>query len=100
MFLNTWFLQCQVVSLMSNPNWSAVHGYLFNIFAANLHIWRPTPPSATRGNAPCRVNRNPRMETNNTQFPKKDDFTERWVKHLFIITRSYDMLQNIYLSKF
>ena len=29
--------------------WSAVHDCLFNIFAANLHIWRPTPPSATQG---------------------------------------------------
>ena len=30
---------------------SAVHECLFNIFAANLHVWRPTPPSATRGDA-------------------------------------------------
>ena len=40
---------------------SAVHDCLFNIFAANLHIWRPTSPSATRGDAPCRGDRNPRM---------------------------------------
>jgi hypothetical protein len=26
---------------------SAVRGCLFNIFAATLHIWRPSPPSAT-----------------------------------------------------
>ena len=29
-------------------SWSAVHDCLFNIFAANLHIWRSTPPFATR----------------------------------------------------
>ena len=28
---------------------SAVHDCLFNIFAANLHIWMPTPLSATQG---------------------------------------------------
>ena len=28
---------------------SAVHDCLFNIFAANLLIWRPTPLSATQG---------------------------------------------------
>ena len=28
---------------------SAVHYYLSNIFVAKLHIWRPTPPSATQG---------------------------------------------------
>ena len=50
MFLNKW----GIVSLMPNPkledhSLSAVHNYLFNIFATNLHIWRPTPPSATQG---------------------------------------------------
>jgi hypothetical protein len=30
---------------------SAVRDCLFNIFAATLHIWRPFPPSATRGRA-------------------------------------------------
>jgi hypothetical protein len=30
---------------------SAVHDCLFNIFAATLHIWRASPPSATRGRA-------------------------------------------------
>ena len=28
--------------------WSAIHNYLFNVFAVMLHIWRPTPPSATQ----------------------------------------------------
>jgi hypothetical protein len=28
---------------------SAVRDCLFNIFAATLYIWRPSPPSATRG---------------------------------------------------
>jgi hypothetical protein len=30
---------------------SAVRDCLFNIFAATLHIWRPSPPSATWGRA-------------------------------------------------
>ena len=48
------FLQCEVVSLTPNtqaggPLLVAVHDCLFNIFAANLHIWRPTPTFATQG---------------------------------------------------
>ena len=34
---------------MEDHSWSAVHDCLFNIFAANLHIWRPTLPSVKRG---------------------------------------------------
>ena len=34
---------------LEDHSWSAVHDCSFNIFTANLHIWRPTPPSATRG---------------------------------------------------
>ena len=30
-------------------SWWPVHDWLFNIFAGNLHIWRPTPPSANQG---------------------------------------------------
>jgi len=30
---------------------SVVRNYLFNIFAATLHTWRPSPPSATFGRA-------------------------------------------------
>jgi hypothetical protein len=30
---------------------SAVRDCSFNIFAATLHIWRPSPPSATWGSA-------------------------------------------------
>jgi len=28
---------------------SAVRDFLFNVFVATLHTWRPSPPSATRG---------------------------------------------------
>jgi len=28
---------------------SAVRDYLFTIFAATLHVWRPSPPSVTLG---------------------------------------------------
>ena len=53
-FWTRMFLQCEVVSLTLNPqavdhSWSIIHYCLFNIIAANLHIWRPTPPSATQG---------------------------------------------------
>ena len=33
---------------LEDHSWSAVHDYLFNIFAANVHIWRHSPPSATQ----------------------------------------------------
>jgi hypothetical protein len=50
------FLQRGVVCPTPNPKLedhplSAVHDCLFNIFAATLHIWRPSPPSATWGRA-------------------------------------------------
>jgi hypothetical protein len=53
-----WLLQYEVVSLtlnlkMEDHSWSAVHDCLFNTFADNLHIWRPTPPSTTLEDAPC-----------------------------------------------
>ena len=48
--------------------WSAFHDCLFNIFAANLNIWRPTPPFATRGDASCCGDRNPRMKRRLTLF--------------------------------
>ena len=50
----------QTPKLEDHP-WSAVHDYLFNIFAAILHIWRPTPPAATRDAASCRVDMNTKM---------------------------------------
>ena len=34
--------------IMEEHSWSAVDDCLFNIFTANLHIWRPTPPSANQ----------------------------------------------------
>ena len=35
---------------LEDHSWSAIHDCLFSIFAANLlHIWRPTPLSATQG---------------------------------------------------
>jgi hypothetical protein len=45
---------------LEDHSWLAVHDCLFNIMAANL--WRPTYPSPTRGNAPCRGDRNSRMD--------------------------------------
>ena len=48
------FYSVRLLASRQTPNledhsWSAVHDCLFNIFAANLHIWRPTLPSATQG---------------------------------------------------
>jgi hypothetical protein len=50
------FLWWRVVSPTPNPQagglpLSAVHGWLFNIFAATLHSWGPFPPPATRRRA-------------------------------------------------
>ena len=38
----------QTPKLEEDHSWSAVHDYLFNIFTANLHIWRPILPFATQ----------------------------------------------------
>jgi hypothetical protein len=38
-------------SKLEDHPFSAVGEYLFNIFATILHIWRPVPPSTTRGRA-------------------------------------------------
>ena len=70
-FLNKrWFLQCEMLSFKPNPQAGGpllvgcLHNCLFSIFAANLYIWRTTPPSATRGDAPYLGDRNPRMASN------------------------------------
>ena len=41
---------CQTPKL-EHHSWSAVHDCLFNIFAANFHIWRPIPHPQARGRA-------------------------------------------------
>ena len=33
---------------LEDHSWLAVHDCFLNIFAANLHIWRPTPPYVTQ----------------------------------------------------
>jgi hypothetical protein len=59
---------------------STLRDCLFNIFAVTLHIWRPSPPSATRGRA---------MPW--WQFTKTvDDRTEKYFKQKFhILIRPY-----------
>ena len=54
---HTCFYSVRLLATRHTPkpedhSWSAVHDCLFNIFAANLQIWRPAPPSATPGDAP------------------------------------------------
>ena len=57
MFLNTFYnmklLPSRQTPKLEDHFLSAVHDCLFNIFAAHLHIWRPTSPSTTRGDVPC-----------------------------------------------
>jgi hypothetical protein len=53
--------QCPTSKLKDHPL-SAVHNCLFNIFAATLHIWRPSPPSAPE-DAPCRGDKEPTYKT-------------------------------------
>ena len=53
------FYSVRLLALCQTPkqdyhSWSSVHDFLFNIFAAKLHAWRPTPLSATREDSPCR----------------------------------------------
>ena len=48
-FYSVRLLASRQTSKPEDHSWSAVHDSLFNIFAANLHIWRPTHPSATQG---------------------------------------------------
>ena len=48
-FYNMRLLASRQTPKMKDHSWSALHDGLFNIFPANLHIWRPTPPSAIQG---------------------------------------------------
>ena len=48
-FYSVRLLASRQTPKLEDHSWLAVHNCLFNIFAANLHIWRPTPPSATQG---------------------------------------------------
>ena len=48
-FYSVRLLASRQTPKLEDHSWSAVHDCLFNIFAANLHIWKPTPPSATQG---------------------------------------------------
>ena len=48
-FYNVRLLASRQTFKLEDHSWSALHDCLSNIFAANLHIWRPTPPSATQG---------------------------------------------------
>jgi len=55
-FLNklAFFTERSCYPLAQPPSWrttplSADWDYLFNTLAATLHIWRPSPPSVTRG---------------------------------------------------
>ena len=61
-FYSIWLLASCQTSKLEERSWLIVHDCLFNIVTANLHIWRPTPPSAIWGDVPCLGERNPRME--------------------------------------
>ena len=52
---------CYSVSLTPNPHArvTLLVGYLLNTFAASIPIWKPTPQFATRGDSPCRGDKNP-----------------------------------------
>jgi hypothetical protein len=54
--INLFFYREELLSPLPTPKLeghplSAVRDCLFSIFAASLHIWRPSPPSATWGRA-------------------------------------------------
>ena len=48
-FYSVRLLASRQTPKLEDHSWSAVHDWLLNIFTANLHIWRPTPPSVTQG---------------------------------------------------
>ena len=48
-FYNVRLLASRQTSELEHHPWSAVHDSLFNIFAANFHIRRPTLLSTIRG---------------------------------------------------
>ena len=48
-FYSVMLLASRQTPNLEDHSWSAVHDFLLNIFAANLQIWRPSPPSATQG---------------------------------------------------
>ena len=48
-FYSVRLLASRQTPRLEDHSWSAFHDCLLNIFAANLHIWSPTPPSTTQG---------------------------------------------------
>ena len=48
-FYSVRLLDSRLTPKLEDHSWSAVHDCLLNIFAANFHIWRPTPSSANLG---------------------------------------------------
>jgi hypothetical protein len=50
-FYGTEMLAHHLPHKLEHRSLSAVRNCLFNIFTATLRIWRPSPPSATRGRA-------------------------------------------------
>jgi hypothetical protein len=59
-------LAYRTTSKLEDHPFSAVCDCLFNIFAATLQIWRPSPPSAT-DDEPCRGDREPHNILENIQ---------------------------------
>ena len=82
MFNNMKLLaSCQTPKVEDHSS-SADHDCLFKIFAANLHIWRLIPPSETRGEAPCRNERNPLMVNNNNNNNNNNKIQLRAQNHM------------------
>ena len=48
-FYSVRLLASRQIGKLEDHSWLALHDCLFNIFTANLHIWRPTPPSVVTG---------------------------------------------------
>ena len=65
-FYSLRFLASLQTPKLEGHSWSVVHDCLLNIFSANLHIWRPSPRSATRGDIPWYGDMKPRMECYHT----------------------------------
>ena len=76
---------------MEDHSWSSVHDGLFNIFTANLHIWRPTPPSATQGMHHAMVTGT--HEWNNKVPSDKNISFNTIYKYMYIVIHSTDTVK-------
>ena len=101
-FHSVRLLASHLTPKLEDHSWSAVHDCLFNIFAANLHIWRPTPPSATQGTCHAMVSqwkKSPNRiclchQTNLASYTRSPQPTHDY-NHTFLVYMNYPGLPKL-----